>query len=76
MILTLILCLPSFGLGGSQRLGGCHPLHYECVAGLPHLLADFQYHGCQLVCGQVLLLLQSDVRRIFSRRRGQQQDPV
>lgn len=51
-------CLPWSGLGGSQRLGGCHPFHYECVAGLPHLLADFQYHGGQSLCGQVLLLFQ------------------
>ena len=72
----VISCLPWSGLGGSQRLGGCHPFHYECVAGLPHLLADFQYHGGQLVCGQVLLLFQSDVRGILPRRCGQQQDPV
>lgn len=54
-MLTLILFLP---LGGSQCLGGRHPFHYECVAGLPHLLADFQYHGGQLICWQVLLLFQ------------------
>lgn len=48
----------TLALGCSQRLGGCHPFHYECVAGLPHLLADFQYHGRQPVCGEVLLLLQ------------------
>lgn len=57
---------PSSGPGGSQRLGGCHPFHYECVAGLPHLLADFQYHGRQLVCGQVQLLLQWDVGGVLS----------
>lgn len=69
-------CLPWSGLGGSQRLGGCHPFHYECVAGLPHLLADFQYHGGQSLCGQVLLLFQWDIRGIFSHQRGRQQDPV
>ena len=57
---SLLPCLSS-GLGGSQRLGGRHSLHHECVAGVPHLLADFQYHGGQHVCGQVLLLLERDV---------------
>lgn len=73
---SVISCLPWSGLGGSQRLGGCHPFHYECVAGLPHLLADFQYHGGQLVCGQVLLLFQSDIRGILFSWQGQQQDRV
>lgn len=55
---TVMSCLPWSGLGGSQRLGGCHPFHYECVAGLPHLLADFQYHGSKPVRWKILLLFQ------------------
>lgn len=70
---TVSPCLSYSALGGSQRLGGCHPLHYECVAGLPHLLADFQYYGCQSVCGEVLLLLQPDWKGILWARCGQQQ---
>ena len=31
--------------GGGECLGGRHPLHHECAAGVSHLLADFQHHG-------------------------------
>lgn len=31
--------------GGCQRLGWRYPFHYECVVGLPYLLADFQHYG-------------------------------
>ncbi len=70
---TVQPCLLYSALGGSQCLGGCHPFHYECLAGLPHLLADFQYHGCQHVCGKILLLLQCDWKSTVRNWCSQQQ---
>lgn len=31
--------------GGCQCLGWRYPFHYECLVGLPYLLADFQHYG-------------------------------
>lgn len=70
---TTALLSPS-NAGGSQRFGWCNSFHYECIAGLPYILADFQYHGGQLVCWQILLLLQRDSRRQIFIRRCKQQD--
>lgn len=44
----------SLHAGGGECLAGCHPLHHERSAGLPHLLADIQHHGGEPLCGEVL----------------------
>lgn len=58
--------------GGGECLAGCHPLHHECPAGLPHLLADIQHYGGEPLCGEVLPMHQHHLRGALRHQCGEQ----